>query len=121
MAELVDAGDLKSPDLYGRLGSNPSPGTLKLKELCATEEFGSQPKTNAIIRPGSPLNGICGVDPVSWTVHPLTDSGGRNSSGSNNQPPLMTRQMVWVLRMSSSGFLSSNTMSASLPGSSVPR
>ncbi len=29
MAELVDAGDLKSPGLYGRLGSNPSPGTLE--------------------------------------------------------------------------------------------
>ena len=31
MAELVDARDLKSRDLIGRVGSTPTPGTLHFK------------------------------------------------------------------------------------------
>ncbi len=49
----------------------------------------------------------------------LADTGGRSSSGSKSQPPLITRQMVCVFLMSSNGFASSSTMSASLPTSNT--
>lgn len=51
----------------------------------------------------------------------LTDSGGRSLSGSYSQPPLITRQMVCVLRMSSRGLASNNTISASFPASREPK
>jgi len=61
-------------------------------------------------------------NPPSQSRPLFVGAAGRNTSGSNTHPPLITRQMVWVLRMSSRGLASSKTRSAASfsPASSAP-